>query len=81
MSMIVITYGIKPITNNLIIIMTLFYKIPPLLPLPKGGTIPLFDKEGRPACAKPLRRRQGGDFLIDFNLILIPLLKLQVVGE
>jgi len=25
--------------------------------------IPLFEKEGLPACAKPLRRRQGGDFL------------------
>ena len=25
---------------------TLFYKIPPNLPLPKGGIIPLFGKEG-----------------------------------
>jgi len=25
---------------------TLFYKIPPNLPLPKGGTIPLFGKVG-----------------------------------
>jgi len=54
--------------------MTLIYKIPPTLPFTQGG-ITLFDKwfdkthhpelvegEGRPACAKPLRRRQGGDF-------------------
>jgi len=32
--------------NILIIITTLFYKIPPHLPLPKGGKIPLFSKEG-----------------------------------
>ena len=32
--------------NSLIIIMTLFYKIPPYLPLPKGGKTPLFGKEG-----------------------------------
>jgi hypothetical protein len=25
----------------------MYYKIPPLLPLPKGGSIPLFDKEGK----------------------------------
>ena len=39
-------------------------QIPPPLPLQKG--VPRFAgfaKEGRPACAKPLRRRQGGDFL------------------
>jgi hypothetical protein len=41
--------------NSLIIITTLFYKIPPHLPLPafgrkkipKGGKTPLFGKEGR----------------------------------
>jgi hypothetical protein len=27
-------------------ITTLFYKIPPNLPFPKGGIIPLFGKEG-----------------------------------
>ena len=32
--------------NSLIIVTTLFGKIPPLLPLPKGGKIPLFGKEG-----------------------------------
>jgi hypothetical protein len=26
---------------------TLFYKIPPHLPFSKGGTVPLFGKEGR----------------------------------
>ena len=34
------------VINRSIIITTLFYKIPPHLPLPKGGTIPLFGKEG-----------------------------------
>ena len=34
------------IINQSIIITTLFYKIPPHLPFPKGGTIPLFGKEG-----------------------------------
>jgi hypothetical protein len=33
--------------NSLIIVKTLLYKIPPNLPLPKGGIIPLFEKEGR----------------------------------
>jgi hypothetical protein len=33
--------------NSLIIMTTLFYKIPPHLPLPKGGIVPLFGKEGR----------------------------------
>jgi hypothetical protein len=32
--------------NSLIIMMTSFYKIPPHLPFPKGGKLPLFDKEG-----------------------------------
>ena len=32
--------------NSLIIVKTLLYKIPPNLPLPKGGIIPLFGKEG-----------------------------------
>jgi hypothetical protein len=27
--------------------MTLFYKIPPRLPFPKGGKTPLFGKEGQ----------------------------------
>ena len=35
------------VINSLIIITTLFYKIPPHLPFPKGGKIPLFGKEGR----------------------------------
>jgi hypothetical protein len=30
--------------NSLIIITTLFYKIPPYLPFPKGGKTPLFGK-------------------------------------
>ena len=33
--------------NSHIIVKTLLYKIPPNLPLPKGGIIPLFEKEGR----------------------------------
>jgi hypothetical protein len=32
--------------KNVIIMMTLFYKIPPHLPFPKGGILPLFEKEG-----------------------------------
>ena len=32
--------------NSLIIMTTLFYKIPPPLPFPKGGIMPLFGKEG-----------------------------------
>jgi hypothetical protein len=35
------------VINSLIIVKTLLYKIPPNLPLPKGGIIPLFEKEGR----------------------------------
>ena len=33
--------------NGLKIMKTLICKIPPNLPLPKGGIIPLFGKEGR----------------------------------
>ena len=33
--------------NSLIIVKTSLYKIPPNLPLLKGGIIPLFEKEGR----------------------------------
>jgi hypothetical protein len=32
--------------NSLLIVAILIYKIPPNLPLPKGGIIPLFGKEG-----------------------------------
>jgi len=32
--------------NSLKIMRTLIYKIPPNLPFPEGGTIPLFGKEG-----------------------------------
>jgi hypothetical protein len=35
------------IINSLKIITTLFCKIPPNLPFPKGGIIPLFGKEGQ----------------------------------
>jgi hypothetical protein len=50
------------VINQSIIIWTL--KTKSLLPsLYKREELPLFAKEGRPACAKPLRRRQGGDFL------------------
>ena len=34
-------------TRPSLIITTLFYKIPPHLPFPKGGKIPLFGKEGK----------------------------------
>jgi hypothetical protein len=37
---------LNTVINQSIIITTLFYKIPPHLPFPKGGTIPLFGKEG-----------------------------------
>jgi hypothetical protein len=33
--------------NSLKIMTTLFCKIPPALPFPKGGIIPLFGKEGQ----------------------------------
>jgi hypothetical protein len=33
--------------NSLKIMTTLFCKIPPILPFPKGGIIPLFGKEGQ----------------------------------
>jgi len=33
--------------KSLIILLALIYKIPPNLPLPKGGIIPLVGKEGR----------------------------------
>jgi hypothetical protein len=46
-------------------------QIPLDLPLLKGG-IPLFGKEGLPACAKPLRRRQGGDFRKNMSFQLGP---------
>jgi hypothetical protein len=56
------TRRISPFTKQSIIIRTL--KTRSLLPsLYKREKLPLFGKEGRPACAKPLRRRQGGDFL------------------
>jgi len=32
--------------NSLIIMTTHIHKIPPILPFPKGGIIPLFGKEG-----------------------------------
>jgi hypothetical protein len=38
---------LSQIINSLIKVKTLLYKIPPNLPLPKGGIIPLFGKEGR----------------------------------
>ena len=44
--------------NTLIIIKTLFYKIPPHLPFPKGGITPLW------------QRGAGGDFAVDVNSIL-----------
>jgi len=37
---------IRPAGGNLSETATLFHKIPPHLPLPKGGKIPLFGKEG-----------------------------------
>jgi hypothetical protein len=45
----------RGVTRESIIIKTLFYKIPPHLPLPKGGTIPLF---GNPF---PVLDRQRGE--------------------
>ena len=49
------------LSNQSIIVRTLETKS--LLPsLYKREEFPLFGKEGLPACAKPLRRRQGGDF-------------------
>jgi len=44
---------------HIFIITTLFYKIPPHLPLPKGGTIPLFRN---PFPVKDRQRGGGGDF-------------------
>jgi hypothetical protein len=35
------------VINSLKIMTTFFYKIPPNLPFPKGGIIPLFGKEGQ----------------------------------
>ena len=35
------------ITNTVISMKTSIYKIPPNLPLPKGGEMPLFGKEGK----------------------------------
>jgi hypothetical protein len=35
-----------PVINNLTIVTTSFHKIPPYLPFPKGGKVPLFGKEG-----------------------------------
>jgi len=35
------------VTNRVISIKTLICKIPPDLPLPKGGNVPLFGKEGK----------------------------------
>jgi len=34
------------VINSLKIMTALFWKIPPNLPLPKGGIMPLFGKEG-----------------------------------
>ena len=70
--------GLVDLINSLFIMKTLICKIPPNLPLPafgrekipKGGIIPLFGKEGRPACAKPrlAGRKQGGDFLMTMSI-------------
>jgi len=49
--------------NSLIIMTTLIYKIPPNLPLPKGGFTPLFGKEG---C--------GEIFWTNVNSIMRPLI-------
>jgi hypothetical protein len=38
--------GCLLLNNSFIIMTTLIYKIPPNLPLPKGGFSPLFGKEG-----------------------------------
>jgi hypothetical protein len=40
--------GLQPLPpkDPLIIMTTLFYEIPPHLPFPKGGTVPLLGKEG-----------------------------------
>src|SRR4030042_3787284 len=46
--------------NGLIIITALFYKIPPHLPFPKGGKIPLWQRGVR------------GDFVVHVNSILRP---------
>jgi hypothetical protein len=45
-STLIVVNGVRAIINRLIIVKTSFYKIPPNLPLPKGGIIPLFGKEG-----------------------------------
>jgi hypothetical protein len=37
----------RAVINSLKIVKTLVHKIPPHLPLLKGGIIPLFGKEGR----------------------------------
>jgi len=68
----------QALTKESIIITTLFYKIPPHLPLPafgrkkipKGGTIPLFGKEG---LGEIFRRI----CLLNYGLIIIKTLQLR----
>ena len=58
------------VINSLIIMTILIYKIPPNLPLPKGGFSPLFGKEG---C--------GEIFWINVNSIMRPLITYTGTGE
>ncbi len=51
------------VSNSLINMKPLIYKIPPNLPLPKGGFSPLFGKEG-----------SGEIFWINVNSIMRPLI-------
>jgi len=45
--------------NSLIIMTTLFYKIPPHLPFPKGGKLPLFGRQPIGPLARRAKRGQG----------------------
>ena len=46
---------VNVIINSLIIRTTIFDKIPPILPLLKGGMIPLFGKEGKGRFSEPCK--------------------------
>jgi hypothetical protein len=61
--------GLKTIIKSLIIMTTLIYKIPPNLPLPKGGFSPLFGKEGCGEIFDTLRSPpQGCSFFCELSV-------------
>ena len=58
----IILYRVGHLINSLKIMTPLFYKIPPILPFPKGGIIPLFGPPRRKGQGDPPAVRRAGIF-------------------